>query len=254
MYSVLILDDNKPTALQISQTIPWGELGCEVVGVLNDGVSGKKAIEQLRPDLVITDIEMPGLSGIEMLDLTKRIIPESQIIFISAFENFDYAQKAIKLQVCEYLVKPFTRTMLRNAIEEALSRLDRTHGAGDADTAKQGDYSPVMQNILDYIDTVVYGPISMEMVADHFEMSPSKLGRLLKKEMGIRFVDLVTGKRIERAKQLLAVPNLRVADVAGKVGYADYITFYKVFTRSENISPRDYRHNMKLDRDIADED
>ena len=75
MYSVIILDDNKATARQIEQTVPWAELNCNVLCVLHDGASGKTAIEQLLPDLIITDIEMPGLSGIEMLDLTKKLIP-----------------------------------------------------------------------------------------------------------------------------------------------------------------------------------
>lgn len=252
MYSVLILDDNKPTAQQIEQTIPWEELGCKVVCVLHDGISGKEAIERLCPDLIITDIEMPGLSGIEMLDLTKKLIPASQIIFISAYEKFDYAQKAIKLQACEYLVKPFTRAKLRSSIEEAISRLDKSRPKGENNAEKQ-EYSPVMQNILEYIAGKAYGQISLEMVAEHFQMSPSKLGRLLKKELGMGFVDHITKKRIERAKQLLSVPNMRVSEVAGKVGYGDYVTFYKVFTRSEGISPTDYRNNMKLDKDSADE-
>lgn len=178
MYSVIILDDNKATARQIEQTVPWAELNCNVLCVLHDGASGKAAIEQLLPDLIITDIEMPGLSGIEMLDLTKKLIPDSQIIFVSAYETFEYARMAMRLQACEYLVKPFTRATLRAAIEEAIGRLAKKSEGGDTDYSS---CSPVMQSILEYINSAVYGQISLEMVAAHFQMSPSKLGRLMKK-------------------------------------------------------------------------
>lgn len=251
MYSVIILDDNKATARQIEQTVPWAELNCNVLCVLHDGASGKAAIEQLLPDLIITDIEMPGLPGIEMLDLTKKLIPDSQIIFVSAYETFEYARMAMRLQACEYLVKPFTRATLRAAIEEAIGRLAKKSEGGDADYSS---CSPVMQSILEYINSAVYGQISLEMVAAHFQMSPSKLGRLMKKELDMGFFDFITKKRMERAKQLLSLPNMRVGDVAERVGYGDYITFYKAFMRAEGISPTDYRNTMKQDKELNHED
>lgn len=251
MYSVIILDDNKATARQIEQTVPWAELNCNVLCVLHDGASGKTAIEQLLPDLIITDIEMPGLSGIEMLDLTKKLIPDSQIIFVSAYETFEYARMAMRLQACEYLVKPFTRATLRAAIEEAIGRLAKKSEGGDTDYSS---CSPVMQSILEYINSAVYGQISLEMVAAHFQMSPSKLGRLMKKELDMGFFDFITKKRMERAKQLLSLPNMRVGDVAERVGYGDYITFYKAFMRAEGISPTDYRNTMKQDKEPNHED
>ena len=71
MYSVIILDDNKATARQIEQTVPWAELNCNVLCVLHDGASGKAAIEQLLPDLIITDIEMPKMDGHRLTKLVK---------------------------------------------------------------------------------------------------------------------------------------------------------------------------------------
>ena len=252
MYSVLILDDNVPMATQILKTIPWGEMDCQVVGVYNDGISGREAIERLKPDLIISDIEMPGLTGLQMIEITGTFIPNSKIIFISAYEKFSYAYQAIRLGACSYLLKPFTRSELMHAIEHALAEL------GDQKTTKQmkreaESYSPLMRSVLKYLDTTVCCPVTLNMVAEYFGISPSKLGRMIKKETNMRYVELLAKMRIQRAKELLAIPYLNISDVAERVGYSDYLTFYKVFVRYESISPSDYRKTLCDIKDMSDE-
>lgn len=240
MVSVLIMDDNKPIAMHILHAIPWEELGCKVVAVLHNGVSGREAIERFKPDLIITDIEMPGLSGLQMIEMTQNCIPNSKLIFISAYEKFSYAHQALKLNACDYLIKPFTQSELRDAVDKALTELKRDEHPENTEDG----YSPMMRSILDYLENAAYDSVTLEMVADHFEMSPSKLGRLIKKETNMRYVDLVTDIRLQRAKELLAVPYLNISDIAQRVGYSDYLTFYKVFVRSEKISPSEFRKNL----------
>ncbi len=249
MFSVLILDDNKPVAMQILRTIPWEEIDCQVVGVLNDGISGREAIERLKPDLIITDIEMPGLSGLQMIEVTQNYIPDSKLIFISAYEKFNYAHQALKFKACDYLIKPFTQSELRSAVDKALAELSKD----DPQKNEENEYSAMMKSILSYLGNVAYGPVTLEMVADHFKMSPSKLGRLIKKETNMRYVELVAQMRIQRAKELLAVPYLNISDIAERVGYSDYLTFYKVFVRNEKISPSEFRKNLSGGKDYQDE-
>lgn len=250
MFSVLILDDNKPIASHILHAIAWEELECRVVAVLHDGISGREAIERFKPDLIITDIEMPGFSGLEMIKLTQNCIPNSKLIFISAYEKFSYAHQALKLKACDYLIKPFTQSELRAAVDKALAELKR-----DALPEKtENNYSILMNSILDYLENEVYNSATLETVANHFKMSPSKLGRLIKKETNMRYVELVAKKRIQRAKELLAVPYLNISDIAERVGYSDYLTFYKVFVRNEKISPSEYRRNLSGGKDCRDED
>ena len=95
MYSGLILDDNVPMAAQILKTTPWEEMDCQVVGVYNDGISGREAIERLKPDLIISDIEMPDLTGLQMIEITGSFIPHSQIIYISAYEQISSHHQAL---------------------------------------------------------------------------------------------------------------------------------------------------------------
>ena len=250
MFSVLILDDNKPVAMQIYRTIPWDEIDCQVVGVLNDGLSGRETIERLKPDLIITDIEMPGLSGLQMIEVTQKYIPNSKLIFISAYDKFSYAHQALKFKACDYLLKPFTQSELRHAVDIALEELSENKQTTHQDNA----YSPLMNDVLSYLKNVGFGQVTMEMVAEHFDMSPSKLDRLIKKETNMRYSELIAQIRIERAKELLDVPYLNISDIASRVGYSDYLTFYKVFVRSEKISPTEYRKNLNGGKDYQDED
>lgn len=251
MYSVLILDDNRPMALQVSRMIPWGDMDCQVVGVLHDGVSGKEAIETMKPDLIVSDIEMPGLSGLQMMEIARTCVPNSQIIFISAYEKFEYARQAIKLGVCDYLVKPFTQAELQQSIDKAIAVLDQEQQEAEAEN--QVVYSRQMDQIIEYLKNEVCNGVSLDMVADYFQMSQSKLGRLIKKETGMRFTELVARLRIGKAKELLLETNLPVAHIAEQVGYSDYLTFYKVFVRYEQNAPTDYRKHVFGGKDGRDE-
>lgn len=251
MYSVLILDDNIPTAAMVKKAIPWEEIGCRVVGVIHDGITGMTAIEREKPDLIISDIEMPGLSGLEMIEKTVHSTPNSRVIFISAYEKFTYAHHAIKLGAVDFVIKPFTRMELRDAIDKALAELKKTH---PSESEEEKAYSPLMKDVIKYMRTTAYSQITLEMVAENFHMSPSSLGRLIKKETNLRYVELLTSMRMDQAKKLLAIPNLSISDVAQKVGYGDYLTFYKVFVRNEHQSPSDYRKALRQGRDDAHED
>ena len=94
-----------------------------MVSVQYDGIAGKKAITQLRPDLVITDIRMPGLNGLEMIELVRELLPECKVIFISFYEYFDYAYKAMKLRAQDFLIKPFEQAELLRVIQNVVSEI-----------------------------------------------------------------------------------------------------------------------------------
>ena len=106
MCRVLIADDEPKVLLLIKSLIDWQTLGLDLVATANDGVAALAAIAQLRPDIVITDIRMPGYDGIELIGRAKALNPAIDFIIISGYRHFDYAQKAIRFGVEDYLLKP----------------------------------------------------------------------------------------------------------------------------------------------------
>ncbi len=129
MYRVLIADDEPKVSQLIKNLIQWEPLGLQLVGIANDGIKALEMIEMYRPDIVITDIRMPGFDGIELIKRAKLSHADIDFIIISGYQHFDYAHNAIKYNVKDYLLKPLKnkkltaryRKSLKNIIEKKLS-------------------------------------------------------------------------------------------------------------------------------------
>ncbi len=222
----------------LAVAIPWESVGCAVCGVAYDGVQGKRLLETSRPDIIIADVRMPGLDGLEMVAQVRALLPDSRIIFMSAYDDFAYAQKALHLRAHEYLLKPFENSKLLDCVRQLLEQMpDR---AEDADTAVNGFSAPV-RSILAYINEHP-DRHSLQDTACHFGFSASYISALIKKETGLNYMEWVNRARIRLAKQLLRSPNYRIEEVAEKVGYKNYISFYTMFVKLTGMSPREYRN------------
>lgn len=124
MLKVLIADDEEKVCQLIRRLVDWDALGLEIAAEANDGDSALRLVDQLRPDIVITDIRMPGRSGLELIQQVKLIAPETDVIIISGYHHFDYAYGAIKYGVEDYLLKPLKRQELTETLQRVVSRHD----------------------------------------------------------------------------------------------------------------------------------
>ncbi len=122
MLKVIIADDEKKVANLIYQLVDWESMGLEVAAIINDGEKALEAIEEIRPDIVITDIRMPGYDGIELIRRGKEILPELYFIIISGYSHFEYAQNAIKYGVENYLLKPIKKKELVNTLAKIIDK------------------------------------------------------------------------------------------------------------------------------------
>lgn len=242
MISVVIVDDNKPMADRIQKSVPWESLGCSVVSVQHDGIAGKKAITQLRPDLVITDIRMPGLNGLEMMDMIREFLPDCKVIFISFYEYFDYAYKAMKLHAQDFLIKPFEQAELLRVIQNVVSEIAARKDSADGPPSHEiENLSPKAQRIIAYLNDHASENLHLQELAFRFGLSASHLGRLIKQETGKRFTELMIAQRMLNAKSLLRKTDYRIEDIAEMVGYKSYLIFYQVFIKQVGVSPSVYR-------------
>ena len=106
MYKVLIVDDESIIRKGLKNIIDWKSLGCEVCGEAGDGMEGIRMIRELRPHILITDINMPEVDGLSMIKETKQLLPGSKIIILTGYRDFEYIQEAIRLGAFDYLLKP----------------------------------------------------------------------------------------------------------------------------------------------------
>ena len=115
---VLIVDDEQRVCQLISNLVDWEGLGFEVAGVMNDGISAYKFIQENMIDLMITDIRMPGCDGLELIQKSKMLYPDMYIVIISGYSQFDYAQNAIRFGVEDYLLKPIRKKDLMATLKK----------------------------------------------------------------------------------------------------------------------------------------
>ena len=120
MLKVLIADDEQLICSMITKMIPWEEAGLIPAGTANNGVEILEKIESEKPDIVITDIRMPGIDGLTMIERAMKISPETEFIIISGYKNFEYAHQALTMGVRYYLLKPIDRTELTDALNRII--------------------------------------------------------------------------------------------------------------------------------------
>lgn len=125
MYKVVIIDDNVVLLKSLMCSVDWESLRCQCTGTAADGIAGKSLIERTHPDIILTDIRMPGIDGLEMIKTTRRLLPYCKIIIITGYERFDYAKKALQLNVDEFLLKPIDIQELTKTIKDQVKKLDQ---------------------------------------------------------------------------------------------------------------------------------
>ena len=248
MYRVVLLDDEQIILQGLQKVFPWAEFGCEVVGTASDGLEGIALMRGTRPHILLTDIRMPNMDGLTMIAALKTEFPDLQISVLTAFRDFDYAQSAIRLGVSRYLLKPSKMDELREAFRHMTDNLralppqpEPEDGGGLQSEAGNFVARAAMQFIRDHYAE----HISLGDVADSVYVSPWHLSKLINGHLGQSFFDILNGLRIQKAKELLMDPALKVHEIALTVGYGDVAHFSKNFKKATGLSPMEYRSGRK---------
>ena len=251
MYRVLLVDDERIILDGLSRAVAWGSMGCVVAGTASNGEEGLRLIRELRPDILFTDIRMPNMNGLSMVAAVRSEFPRMQITVLTAFRDFEYAQTALNLGVCRYLLKPSKMDELNEAIREMTRRLDALPplpGDGEADEdpalAGSGAGNFIVREALDYMRAHCAEHLSLADVADHVYVSQWHLSKLINKHVNQSFFDLLGRMRMDRAKVLLEDSSLRIHAVAEQVGYSDVAHFSKSFKRFVGMTPGEYRDGL----------
>lgn len=125
MYKVVLIDDEAIITEGLEKVVDWAAHNCRVAALAQDAASGTQAIRTHRPDILFTDIKMPGEDGLTMLAGLKGEFPRMQIAVLTGYRDFEYAQRAIRLGVSRFLLKPSKMDELNEALEYMTGVLDR---------------------------------------------------------------------------------------------------------------------------------
>ena len=250
MYRVVIIDDEEIIVEGLRRVVDWAKYGCEVAATASDAEGGAAIIREIRPDIVFTDIKMPNQDGLTMLAGLRVEFPRMQITVLTGYRDFDYARRAIRLGVARFLLKPSRMDELEEALGYMTGALDKLPQPGPPSPPQEAEEPAVsdaansflVRQAQAYIEARYAEKFTLQDVADHCYVSQWHLSKLLHKHLGQNFYELLNGVRIERAKQLLEEPALRISEIAEQVGYADTAHFSRVFKKLTEVSPGDYRN------------
>lgn len=261
MRRLIIAEDEELARRELEITIPWEKWGFILAGTAEDGMQAWELILERKADVVMTDIRMPCLDGIDLMrkaDAELDALSRPLFIIVSGHADFEYAQAAVRLGAFAYLIKPVDDIEMEDTIKRALARLEeREHLASLERAATEDmafgllrDLTPAKES--DAGDTYVAAAISdmrerylvdltADSVAGRSGISGDHLSRLIKKATGLTFNEYLTRLRMKRAMELLRDPAVRIAEVADLSGYRDARYFSTLFRKTVGMTPSEFR-------------
>jgi len=250
MNKVLIVEDEDIMRKGLMFMPKWQDVDCIVVGEAVNGQDGLEKIKKYRPDIVIVDINMPVMDGLEMLEKSIEQYKYNAII-VSGYGEFEYARKGISLGVTEYLLKPVNYSKLYEAIRKIQAKRNTDNNIKkvirqiDVEKKRLGilnyDKSKTGNRYVDYMLQTIHEKYATRLVlsdiSEECKMSCTYLNVKFKNETGYTFNDYLNRYRIQKAVDLLRESNYKVYEIAEMVGFSDYKYFIKVFKKYIGCSP-----------------
>ncbi|WP_127588997.1 response regulator transcription factor [Paenibacillus koleovorans] len=252
-YRVVLVDDEPWTLIYLKKSFPWQEMGFEVVAETRNSMEALSLVEQYKPDVVFTDIRMPQLSGIELMQQLRSAGVRSEFVIVSGFAEFSYAQEAVKLGAFEYCLKPVSPEQAEQLLQRLAHQLERHRQEGrplpQAEAVKQGAREQAteeegelnFEGMLKYMRDHLDDKLQLRELARKFYLNPNYCCLLFNKFTGMTFSEYLTELRMKQAALLLGEKALSIDEVAKRAGYPDYYYFNKVFKKFYGLTPTEYR-------------
>lgn len=273
MYRVLLVDDEQIERMALAKKIDryYGDK----VDIYH-AVNGREAVAmcgEQKNDIVIMDISMPEMNGVMAAKYIRKMDDECSIIFLSAYDDFEYARNAIKVRALDYLLKPCDMNDLLAVMDTALQKLDKENAFNGnsisgkeqnketqidgsnynnvrenrpkrTDNVRNSDEQTTIKYLKEYVENNYIYDISMQEAAEEMGYSDAYFSKLFKQYFNQNFMAYLTEYRIKKAKELLSNTNHSIKDISRMVGYTDSNYFAKIFKRLVGEIPSKYRENL----------
>lgn len=259
---MVMVDDEVLTLKMLERILDWDKMEVQITGTALDGFEALKLVKKENPDIIIVDIKMPGMDGLELMDKLRTENVKSKIVILSAYGEFEYAQKAMSLGASGYLLKPVNELKLKELISKLVKEIKeekeqieklRTayfeakdavkHPFSSTDTAlSENENNYLVQRVKTYIKENYSRDISLEDICRNIAVSRNYLCYLFKKETGENVWDYITHVRMNKAKELLEKTNSKNYEIASAIGYESASYFNKMFKRYTGVTPYEYKN------------
>lgn len=260
MYHLLIVDDEANIVEGLADLFRASGLPLASV---DTALSAKQALERCERgpvDVVLTDIRMPGMSGLDLLERIRESWRHVIVIVLTGFAEFDYAKRALQGHAFDYLLKPAEDEEVVAAVERAIRQHDEhMHPAPPAAANSPASATPslpkrvsddaFLRSLQSFVAANLDGDLSLETLAGKFYVNPSYLSRIFHQQAGEQLSQYIERTKMNAARELLADPRTKVYEVAERVGYRNPNYFAKVFRKTFGVSPHEYRIQIGLEQE-----
>lgn len=243
MISILVADDSAAELEAIVFLLKKQQIPA-VIRTAKNGDEAWQMFAKQPADLLITDIKMPYVDGLDLARRAKEVSPALRTLIISAYEDFSYAKQAISIGVEEYLLKPIDPAEFFRVMERLAGQIGERKEKESAKQALRGlpeTMNSKIREVCLYIQEHYREELSLDILAAKVYINRDYLSRLFKKETGQNIGAYIRQVRMEEAKRLLLSTSLKVSAVASQTGYPNSAYFTKAFCDYAGVTPERFR-------------
>ncbi len=247
MISLILVEDESFIRNGLEKNVDWNGLGYDLIGTASNGAEGLDLALRTGAQVVITDIRMPKMSGIEMAERIRASMPFVMFVFISGYSDFSYAISAIHLDAVDYILKPVDIDELSNVMKKLANKLQSGKTVPPPSFKKSLDDESAVSNVIvqraiEYVSSHIHESLQVQDIANALRITPNYLSRIFRDETGDNLIKWITRYKVSAAKSLL-LENVetKIYEVADMLGYSDYKYFIYIFKKYTGMTPENYR-------------
>jgi len=267
MFKLLIAEDVKTVRDTLAKAIPWEKLGIVLMGTVENGEEALAWLDREETDLVLTDIGMPKMNGLELIEVLKVRKPDIRCVILSGLNEFEHARQAIKLQVLDYVLKPIDPAEIEKVFSHAVEALRREREERRGLELVEQVAKERLPNLSEVLPTEEWqgsikkkkwveqairylkeGFLRKELVlsdvAASVGLSERYLNLLFKEVTGATINYTIIRLRMEEAARLLKDPAIKIYEVCERIGYTDQDHFRESFKKQFGLTPTEFRNKF----------
>lgn len=257
-YKVMIVDDEAIVRESIARQIDWGRYQMELTGTAENAAEALAMLKERPVDLMLVDIRLPMIDGLELVRQVRRLYPSIQFIMISGYADFEYAREAMRSHALDYLLKPLNPVSLLTAIRKAQDTWEQNQFAQSLSDLgmnipsempeQHSASSPTVIQILAIVDEEIANPeLSLKWISSQrMYLNETYLSKLFQREIGEKFSSYLMHQRMTLAMRLmLRSPQMQIQEIAEQTGFGDNPQYFSsVFHRFTNMTPSEFRKKL----------
>lgn len=246
MYKLMIAEDEVLEREALKLIIKKNFNNLSIIGEAYDGEMAIHLAKKMRPDIILMDIKMPVIDGLEAQKNICEFLPNVKTIILTAYDDFKYAQLGVKLHAFDYLLKPAKPSDIIESLKKLILSINNNSDYMQKLPAVDKEDS-IIDKALKYIKSNYSEDINLENIASYVHLNPQYFSRYFKSKVGMNFIDYLSKVRINAAIFLLMNTEDNINCISLKIGYIDAAYFSKVFLKFVGVSPHRFRLENKND-------